>query len=205
MGLARRATRRSSCNPHAPFGFRPGGDICCVGAPRRCAPTSPASRRLASAPARPGTRLLLILGQTPRCPQALMLAQRGQAERCFEGSVPKHLSTCPRCANIKACLILGVVGRSEGAAFLAWRGQMQGGATQAMSGATSSRSANAADVPARPEPEGRMGLATTIAALLAVQAPCARPILILGQTPKPAFLTGFRSEAAQTGMDTPLR
>ena len=44
-----RSDRRA--NPHAPFGFRPGGDICFVGATRRCATTSPASRRLASAPA----------------------------------------------------------------------------------------------------------------------------------------------------------
>ena len=40
----RRATQRSSCNPHAPFGFRLGRGICFVGAPRGCAPTSPASR-----------------------------------------------------------------------------------------------------------------------------------------------------------------
>ena len=56
----RRATQRSSCNPHAPFGFRPGRGICFVGAPRRCAWTSPASRRLASAPSKPGTRPLPI-------------------------------------------------------------------------------------------------------------------------------------------------
>jgi radical SAM superfamily enzyme YgiQ (UPF0313 family) len=31
----RRATKRSHRNPHAPFGFRLGGGICCVGAPRR--------------------------------------------------------------------------------------------------------------------------------------------------------------------------
>ena len=61
----RRATQRSSCNPHAPFGFRLGRGICFVGAPRRCAPTSPASRRLASAPSKPGTRPLPILGQAP--------------------------------------------------------------------------------------------------------------------------------------------
>ena len=36
-----------------------------VGAPRRCTSTSPASRRLASAPVALGTRYLLILGQTP--------------------------------------------------------------------------------------------------------------------------------------------
>ena len=61
----RRATQRSSCNPHAPFGFRLGRGICFVGAPRRCALTSPASRRLASAPSKPGTRPLPILGQAP--------------------------------------------------------------------------------------------------------------------------------------------
>ena len=61
----RRATQRSSCNPHAPFGFRLGRGICFVGAPRRCAATSPASRRLASAPSKPGTRPLPILGQAP--------------------------------------------------------------------------------------------------------------------------------------------
>ena len=77
-------------------------------------------------------------------------------------------------------------------------GQMQGGATQAMS-VTSSRSANAADARAKPEPEGRMGVArrslrcssstmcTDIASssrlALAAQAPCARPLLILGQAP----------------------
>ena len=61
-------------NPHAagpqadpgPFGFRRRGGICGVAAPRRCTPTSPASRRLASAPAALGTRCLLILGQAPR-------------------------------------------------------------------------------------------------------------------------------------------
>ncbi len=62
----RRATQRSSCNPHAPFGFWLERGICFVGAPRRCAPTSPASRRLASAPSKPGTRPLPILGQAPR-------------------------------------------------------------------------------------------------------------------------------------------
>jgi hypothetical protein len=61
----RRATQRSSSNPHAPFGFRLGRGICFVGAPRRCAPTSPASRRLASTPSKPGTRPLPILGQAP--------------------------------------------------------------------------------------------------------------------------------------------
>jgi len=39
-----------------PCGFRRRGGICCVGAPRRCTPASPASRRLASAPAPLGTR-----------------------------------------------------------------------------------------------------------------------------------------------------
>ena len=72
----RRATQRSSSNPHAPFGFRLGRGICFVGAPRRCAPTSPASRRLASAPSKPGTRPLPILGQAPNAwihPILLML------------------------------------------------------------------------------------------------------------------------------------
>jgi hypothetical protein len=40
--------------------------ICGVGAPRRCTETSPASRRLASAPAALGTRPLLIFGWAPR-------------------------------------------------------------------------------------------------------------------------------------------
>ena len=82
MGLGRRAqgARRRRCqrtslttsnaeiarNPHAPFGFRRHGGICGVGAPRRCTPTSPALRRLASAPAALGTRPLLILGRAPR-------------------------------------------------------------------------------------------------------------------------------------------
>jgi len=82
MGLGRRVqgARRRRCrctslttsnaeiarNPHAPFGFRRHGGICGVGAPRRCTSTSPASRRLASAPVALGTRYLLILGQTPR-------------------------------------------------------------------------------------------------------------------------------------------
>jgi hypothetical protein len=81
MGLARRVqgARRRRCrgtslttsnaeiarNPHAPYGFRRRGGICGVGAPRRCTPTSPASRRLAYAPAALGTRYLLILGQAP--------------------------------------------------------------------------------------------------------------------------------------------
>jgi hypothetical protein len=52
-------------NPHTPFGFRRRGGICGVGAPRRCTPTSPVSRRLAYAPAALGTRYLLILGQAP--------------------------------------------------------------------------------------------------------------------------------------------
>jgi hypothetical protein len=82
MGLASRGqgTRRRRCrcassttsnaeiarNPHEPSGFRRRGGICCVGAPRRWATTSPASHRLASAPAALGTRPLLILGQAPR-------------------------------------------------------------------------------------------------------------------------------------------
>ena len=82
MGLARRAqgARRKRCrstslttsnaeiarNPRAPFGFRRREGICCVGAPRRCTPTSPASRRLASTLAALGTRPLLILGRAPR-------------------------------------------------------------------------------------------------------------------------------------------
>ena len=52
--------------PMRPSGSGRCGGICGVGAPRRCTPTSPASRRLASAPAAPGTRPLLILGQAPR-------------------------------------------------------------------------------------------------------------------------------------------
>ena len=82
MGLTRRGQgeRRSRCrctslttsneeiarNPHAagptaqfPYGYRRRGGICCVGAARRCAPTSPASHRLASAPARRSERGLL--------------------------------------------------------------------------------------------------------------------------------------------------
>ena len=65
---------------------------------------------------------------------------------------------------------------------------------------TSSRSANEADAPSKPEPEGRMGVArrslrcssstmcTNIASssrlALTVQAPCARPLRILGQAPR---------------------
>ena len=82
MGLARRGQgarrRRCQCtslttsnaeiarNTHAPFGFRRHGGICGVGAPRRCASTSPASRRLASAPVALGTRPLPILGRAPK-------------------------------------------------------------------------------------------------------------------------------------------
>jgi hypothetical protein len=58
-----RSDRRAT--PMRPSGSGSGG-ICGVGAPRRCTVTSPASRRLASAPAAPGTRPLLILGQAPR-------------------------------------------------------------------------------------------------------------------------------------------
>jgi hypothetical protein len=77
MRLARRAQaerrRRCRCTssttsntaiavqPHVPFGFRKG--ICFVGAIRRCALASPASRRLAIAPAAPGTQPHVILGQ----------------------------------------------------------------------------------------------------------------------------------------------
>ena len=65
-------------NPHAagpladpgPDGFRRRVGICSVDAPRRCTPTSPASRRLASAHAALGTRCLLILGQAPRALKA---------------------------------------------------------------------------------------------------------------------------------------
>ena len=45
----------------APFGFRRRQDIRVVGAPRRGTSTSPASRRLASAPVGPGTRPVLLL------------------------------------------------------------------------------------------------------------------------------------------------
>ena len=64
---------------------------------------------------------------------------------------------------------------------------------------TSSRSANEADAPSKPEPEGRMGvarrslrcssstmcidIASSSRLALAVQAPCARPLQILGQAP----------------------
>ena len=51
--------------PTRPSGSGRRGGICGVGAPRRCTPTSPASRRLASAHAALGTRCLLILGQAP--------------------------------------------------------------------------------------------------------------------------------------------
>ena len=68
----RRATKRSPATPTRPWDSGRRGGICGVGAPRRCALTSPASRRLASAPSRsaagatvPGTRPLLILGQAP--------------------------------------------------------------------------------------------------------------------------------------------
>jgi hypothetical protein len=47
--------------------------------------------------------------------------------------------------------------RVEGAAFLACQEQMQGGAAQAMS-MHIVEERNEADVPARPEPEGRMGV-----------------------------------------------
>ena len=66
---------------------------------------------------------------------------------------------------------------------------------------TSSRSANEADAPSKPEPEGRMGvarrslrcssstmcigIASSSRLALAVQAPCARPLRILGQAPSP--------------------
>ena len=65
---------------------------------------------------------------------------------------------------------------------------------------TSLRSANAADAPAPPEPEGRMGvagrsprcssstmcigIASSSRLELAPQAPCARPLLILGRAPR---------------------
>ena len=62
----RRATKRSPATPMRPLGSGRRGGICGVGAPRRCAVTSPASRRLASAPSAPGTRTLIILGQAPR-------------------------------------------------------------------------------------------------------------------------------------------
>ena len=81
MGLARprQGARRRRCrctslttsndvcarDPHAPSGFRRRAGICVVAGPRRCTPTSPAARRLASARAALGTRLLPILGQAP--------------------------------------------------------------------------------------------------------------------------------------------
>src|SRR6185436_15635517 len=80
MGLARRdrGARRRRCgtsattsndelarNPHAPCGFRRRAGICGVAAPRQC-PALPASRRLASAGAALGTRLMLLLGQAPK-------------------------------------------------------------------------------------------------------------------------------------------
>ena len=80
MGLARRAreeegdvgahprqgaTKRSSATPMRPLGSgdaRASASLALLDD----VTTSPASRRLASAPAAPGTRLLLILGQAPR-------------------------------------------------------------------------------------------------------------------------------------------
>jgi hypothetical protein len=84
-------------NPPAPSGFRRRGGICCVGAPRRCAPTSPASRRLASVPARSaaggtvlGTRPLLILGRKTRDAAQFCAALACMIRRVFAkpGSVP---------------------------------------------------------------------------------------------------------------------
>jgi hypothetical protein len=70
-------------NPHAPFGFRRRWGICGVGAPRRCTETSPASRRLASAPAALGTRPLLILGRAPRDESGKPLFRDFTAQKSF--------------------------------------------------------------------------------------------------------------------------
>src|SRR6266545_3433417 len=83
-------------------------------------------------------------------------------------------------------------------AFRAPRRQMPGAATQAMPAALS-RSGNAADADAPPEPGGRMGVASDLIVArrwrcaaaspassrldLASQAPCARPMPLLGQAP----------------------
>ncbi len=87
IGLARQAqgARRSRCgtssttsneeiarNPYAPKGFRRRRGICCVGAPQRCT-TSPASRRLASAPAALGTRPAVLLPRAVRVERQLGL------------------------------------------------------------------------------------------------------------------------------------
>ena len=79
---------------------------------------------------------------------------------------------------------------------------------------TSSRSANEADAPSKPEPKGRMGvarrslrcssstmcmdIASSSRLALAVQAPCARPLRILGQAPRPGRQAGIglRSDRA---------
>jgi hypothetical protein len=50
---------------YAPYGFRRRNGICCVGASRRCT-TSPASHRLASAPAALGTWPIVLLPRAVR-------------------------------------------------------------------------------------------------------------------------------------------
>ena len=66
-------------NPHAPEGFRRHGAICFVAAPRRYAPISPASRRLASGPVALGTRPFVLLPRaaSPTC--RAQSSQNGQA------------------------------------------------------------------------------------------------------------------------------
>ena len=105
MGLARRdqGARRSRCGyivddeqrrdrPQSPRALRvPGG----AGASASLAllddvTTSPASRRLASAPAAPGTRPLLILGQAPTVPLGKKRLQDGGFAPGHESSNSRH-------------------------------------------------------------------------------------------------------------------
>ena len=58
--------RRDRPQDPAPFGFRRRRGICFVRAPRRCAMTSPASRRLASTPAALGTRPIVLSPRAAR-------------------------------------------------------------------------------------------------------------------------------------------
>jgi hypothetical protein len=66
-----RSNRRAI--PMRPSGSGVAGASASLALLRRCAAASPASRRLASTPATPGTRPILLLGQTPNGAEAFVL------------------------------------------------------------------------------------------------------------------------------------
>jgi hypothetical protein len=104
MESAKKKPQKNGC----PGSCRRQGGNWDAGAPRRCTETSPASRRLAPAPAALGTRALLILGRAPRGRRA---ADASVAQALERGSSPQHIDETLRIiAHVRAldCLVQAV-------------------------------------------------------------------------------------------------